>query len=264
MKMLTTYDGSLNAKAALGYGLRKLREEGGSAVILQVFDSGMFIGYGAGPGAEAAARREMAVRFDEAKAIIEETGTGGWIRIEQMDGDPETVTIDYATERHFDVILAPARFKSLMRKAPCPVILFPGNILVPIDATGHAPGAVERIVQEAVATGSKAVVMGVVPVHIYSAAEADEEALNERETASATERLSAELKARGIETASVLRRGYPDEEIMRAMREFSASMIILPTVEDVPSELSKAAGIILDEAETGARTLMLMAGAARG
>jgi len=38
------------------YGLSKLREEGGSAVILQVFDSGMFIGYGEGPGAETAAR----------------------------------------------------------------------------------------------------------------------------------------------------------------------------------------------------------------
>jgi|GEM_PF-4385533 len=48
------------------------------------------------------------------------------------------------------------------------------------------------------------------------------------------------------------------------MREFSTSMIILPTVEDVPSELSKAAEIIQDEVETGARALMLMAGAARG
>lgn len=257
MKILVAYDGTLNAKAALRYGLRKLREEGGSIVVLQVFDTGMFVGYGAGPSAESAARREANGRLEEARAIIAETGITGWIRVEQLDGDPETVTIDYASERHFNAVLAPARFKPIVSRALCPVILFPGHIIVPVDTTGYTRGAVDRIVAEAAETGSKAVIAGIVPVHIYGAAEEAEERRVEAETHAVMDALASELRGRGVDTVAMMRKGYPDEEIMRVMREFSASMIMIPAVEDMPSELSKAVNIIRDEPDTFTKPLLL-------
>ena len=56
MKLLIVYDGTINSKSALKYGLGKLRQEGGRAVVLHVFESNMFVGYGAGPNAEDHAR----------------------------------------------------------------------------------------------------------------------------------------------------------------------------------------------------------------
>jgi nucleotide-binding universal stress UspA family protein len=72
------------------------------------------------------------------------------------------------------------------------------------------------------------------------------------------------LAGRGIETGKILRSGYPDEEILKAADEFSASLIIIAAGGDAPSELSKAAAILLDGPErTGSPVLLLStAGAA--
>ena len=43
--------------------------------------------------------------------------------------------------------------------------------------------------------------------------------------------------------------GYPDEEILKAAEEFAVSLIMLPTGGKTPSELTKAAAILLEEPE---------------
>src|SRR5512143_2830125 len=105
MKILIAYDGSINSKTALEYGLAKLRESGGSAVVLHVFHSEMFVDYGAGPFAEDLARQEAKRYVEEARRIIEEKGTGLTVKLEEREGVPEEEIAGYAGEGAFDVVL---------------------------------------------------------------------------------------------------------------------------------------------------------------
>jgi len=76
MKILVAYDGTLHAKKALRYGIQKLLKTGGDMTVLQVFDSGLFVDYDAGPRAEEMARSESARQLEEAKQIISENAAG--------------------------------------------------------------------------------------------------------------------------------------------------------------------------------------------
>ena len=57
MKVLVAYDGTLQAKDALKYGVEKVKENGGELVALHVFNSNMFVDYDVF-GAEEAGRAE--------------------------------------------------------------------------------------------------------------------------------------------------------------------------------------------------------------
>ena len=70
MKIMVAYDGTLQAKEALAYGMDKAREKGGEVVALHVFNNGLFVDYDATIGAQGAARAEAAQFIDEAKTII--------------------------------------------------------------------------------------------------------------------------------------------------------------------------------------------------
>ena len=133
MKILIAYDGSLNSKTALEYGLNKLRESGGSAVVLHVFHAELFVDYGAGPNAEAHARGEARRHVEAARKIVQEKGAGLSVRVEEREGVPEDEVVAYSREAAFDVILVPPKYKSAARKATCPVIVIPGTIVVPVD-----------------------------------------------------------------------------------------------------------------------------------
>jgi nucleotide-binding universal stress UspA family protein len=61
--------------------------------------------------------------------------------------------------------------------------------------------------------------------------------------------LKKTLADKGIEVLESLRAGYPDEEILKAASEQAVSLILLPSGSTTPSELSKAASILLDESE---------------
>ena len=63
MKVLVEYDGTLQAKEALKYGVEKVKEKGGEVVAFQVFNSSMFVDYDVF-GAEDEGRAE-ALRFAE-------------------------------------------------------------------------------------------------------------------------------------------------------------------------------------------------------
>lgn len=115
MKILVAYDGTLQSKEALISGIGKVREAGGEVVAMQVFDRGLFVGYDAIPFALSVARQEAARHLEEAKGIIEKYGSGIPASLVTTDGDPEEAVLSYAREMHFDTLLCPPRFHSLIR-----------------------------------------------------------------------------------------------------------------------------------------------------
>jgi len=114
MKVLVAYDGTLQAKDALKYGVEKVKNSGGEIVALHVFNSNLFVDYDVS-GAEEAGRAE-ALRFAaEAKKILGETGKGLNTRVIFAEGNPEEETISYARENNVDLLLCPPRYKSIIR-----------------------------------------------------------------------------------------------------------------------------------------------------
>jgi nucleotide-binding universal stress UspA family protein len=135
IKILIAYDGTVNAKTALKYGLKKAGDGQGEIIVLQVFDSSLFVDYDAGPKAEAMARAEAAQHLSDARAIAGETGPLVPARFITEEGDAGQKVLQYAETEHAGLVLVPPRFKSLRSSAPCPVIIVPGTILVPVDNT---------------------------------------------------------------------------------------------------------------------------------
>ena len=88
MKILTLYDGTIQSKTALRYGIAKAKKEGGEVVVLHVFQNSLFIDYDAGPRAEEVSRDEAKRHLQEADKIIRETGQGVSIKVMSVEGDP--------------------------------------------------------------------------------------------------------------------------------------------------------------------------------
>ena len=249
MKILTLYDGTIQSKMALQYGLSKAREKCGEVILLQVFQSGLFVDYDAGPRAEEIARAEAKRHLKDAETIIQEKGQGVAVRIISEEGDPEEELLHATMTEHADLVLASPRYKAVAKKAPCPVYIMPGTILVPVDNSETILADKENIIQEARATGSNILLMGVVPVHLYSPAEKQELEQVKKGTAATVRRIKNALSEQGVDVSEIIRSGYPDEEILKTAEEYSVSLIMLPAGGKTPSELTKAAAILLDEPE---------------
>lgn len=249
MKILTLYDGTLQSKTALQYGINKAREKDGEVVVLHVFQSNLFIDYGAGPGAEELARAEWARHARDAKKIIEDEGSGILIRLQAEEGEPEAELLRCARSEHPDLILATPRYKGVTKAAPCPVYIMPGTILVPVDNSDAALTGLDKIIGEAKATGSKVLLLGIVSIHLYSAAETKELEQVRNSTVAVIKKIKRLLVGQKIEASEIIRSGYPDEEILKTAGEYAVSLIILPGGGKTPSELTKAASILLDEPE---------------
>jgi nucleotide-binding universal stress UspA family protein len=116
MKIMVAYDGTMQAKDALMYGMDKVREKGGEVIAYHVFNSSLFIDYDATPNAEAMARAESTRFVDEAKAIIREKGKGVKASLFTGEGNPEEEVIAFARSEHADVLLCPPRYKSIIKK----------------------------------------------------------------------------------------------------------------------------------------------------
>jgi len=249
MKILVAYDGTVHAKKALRYGIQKLAGSGGDLTVLQVFDSSLFVDYEAGPRAEEMARSEAGRQLEEARKIVSDSGPEVTATFVVEEGKAlEKIASQAAMDRP-DLVLAPPRFKEITNTLTVPVTIVPGTILVPVDNTGSPTANIDVIVREATATGSKVLVLGVVPVHLYSTEERKELERVKKETGAAVKELKKTLGARGIEAIDAIRSGYPDEEILKAAGESAASLILLPSGSTTPSELSKAAAILMDETE---------------
>jgi hypothetical protein len=115
MKIMVAYDGTLQAKEALVYGMDKAREKGGEVVALHVFNNTLFLDYDV-MGAEAMARRDSARFVEEAQALIREKSNGARASIFTTEGDPEEAMISFAKEKRADVLLCPPSFRGIINK----------------------------------------------------------------------------------------------------------------------------------------------------
>jgi len=116
MKIMVAYDGTLQSKEALVYGMEKAREKGGEVVALHVFDSKMFIDYDANVDAEAMARQESARFVEEARSLIREKGNGVRTSLFTTEGNPTEEVISFAKEKKVDLLLCPPKFKAIISK----------------------------------------------------------------------------------------------------------------------------------------------------
>ncbi len=116
MKIMVAYDGTLQAKEALVYGMKKAVEKNGEVVALHVFNAPQFMDYDVTPKAIDAARAEAARFVAEAKAIIREKGNGAKASLYSTDGDPAEAVVDFARTEKVDVLLCPPAFRSIANK----------------------------------------------------------------------------------------------------------------------------------------------------
>jgi nucleotide-binding universal stress UspA family protein len=248
MKILSLYDGTLQSKTALQYGLRKAQEKGDELIVLQVFQSNLFVDYDAGPRAEELARAEAERHRRDAQAIITAAGGKGIsVRVLLEEGDTIEEAVRAAEREQADLILAPLRYKTIVKKTNVAVYLMPGTILVPVDSSDAVKNDLETITREAKAGNSKVLLLGIIPVHLYSPAEQEELAQIQKKTGAVMKQVKKFLNEAGIEVMEVTRMGYPDEEILKVAEEYTVSLIMLPSGGKIPSELSKAAAILLED-----------------
>ena len=113
MKVLVAYDGTLQSKDALKYGVEKVKENGGELVALHVFNSNLYIDYDVF-GAEETGRAASMRFASEAKKILEETGKGLRTRVIVEEGNPEEETINYARENNVDLLLCAPSYKKII------------------------------------------------------------------------------------------------------------------------------------------------------
>jgi nucleotide-binding universal stress UspA family protein len=258
MKIISVYDGTIQSKTALQYGLQKVREKGGEVILLQIFQSSLFVDYGAGPKAEELARAEASSHLRDAEKIILESGQGLHARILSEDGDPEVAILRIAETEHADLILASPRYKGISLKANCPVHIMPGTILVPVDSSELRSFDTNSIIAEAKATGSRILLLGIIPVHLYSAGEKKELSEVKKGVLASLKKIKIALSEQGADVAEIVRSGYPDEEIIQAAKDQFVSLILLPAGSKTPSELTKAAAILLDEPERVPMPILLL------
>jgi nucleotide-binding universal stress UspA family protein len=217
------------------------------------------VDYDAGPRAEEIARAETARHRRDAETLINEAGRHEIrVRVLSEEGDAIEEALRISAAEKADLVLATPRYKALVKKASCPVYIMPGLILVPVDNSDMLLQDRENILAEARATGSKILLLGIVPLHLYNAEEKKELDQVSRGTAAMLKLMRESLTGKGVEVAEVLRSGYPDEEILKAADEYAVSLIMLPAGGKTPSELTKAASILLDEPERARMPIELM------
>jgi len=116
MKIMVAYDGTLQAKEALVYGMDKVREKGGEVVALHVFNNSMFIDYDATIGAQGIAKAEAEQFINEAKTIIRDKGKGVKASLYSTEGNPTEEMISFAKSEKVDVLLCPPKFTKIINK----------------------------------------------------------------------------------------------------------------------------------------------------
>lgn len=115
MKILVAYDGSINSKNALRYGIKKVSAAGGELIALNVFTGSTFVGYDAVPGCGESAYGQAMQHLDEAASIIRKEGKGIKASTILADGYPEEEIVNAAIEEKADLLLCPSKYKSVRK-----------------------------------------------------------------------------------------------------------------------------------------------------
>lgn len=217
-------------------------------MVLSVFPAGLFSGYD-GMHAESRARREYAASLEEARTMLKTYGKGLEVSLYSAEGDPEEAIVATAESEQVDIILITPRYRRVMNKTSIPIAVVPGTLLLPVDSSREALSIVEQVAGESRESGSAVVVLGIIPVHLYSRSEAQELETVHQRTVATLDRVSAALRERGVNVRTMVRSGYPDDEIIRAASEVSASTIIFSGGGITPSELRKAAHVLMTDRE---------------
>ncbi len=124
MKILVAYDGTLNAKDVLRYGVFKAKTLRGQLDVLHVVDSLSLQEY-QGIDAEERAKQESEHYLEEVKKIIDEAGKGLRVSFVTAEGDAKEEIISYIKENKINLLLVPQRYAAIAKKAPCQVSVVP-------------------------------------------------------------------------------------------------------------------------------------------
>ncbi len=116
MKIMVAYDGTLQAKEALLYGIEKARESSGEVLALHIFNNRLFIDYDASVDAEARARQEYSRFVEEAKSLIRAKANGVRTSLFTADGNPEETVVSFAKEKKVGLLLCPPKFMGIINK----------------------------------------------------------------------------------------------------------------------------------------------------
>jgi nucleotide-binding universal stress UspA family protein len=116
MKIMVAYDGTLQAKDALKYGIGRAKEKNAELIVSGVFDTGMFFAYEASRDARDEARTETTRFVSEAEEILRAKGAGVKASLVTMEGNPEREVLAFAKQENVDVLLCPPRFSALISK----------------------------------------------------------------------------------------------------------------------------------------------------
>src|SRR5512147_2935093 len=114
MKVLVAVDESLDAQAAVRYGIQKVCELGGELITLHVFPKHLFDDQDTGQKAEQISRRQSLDHLEGALKVIRESGRNIRTRLVMADGYPEETISEYANAEDVDLIVSPPRFDSLI------------------------------------------------------------------------------------------------------------------------------------------------------
>lgn len=247
MKIMTVYDGTAYGMTALRYAVTKARDKGAELTAVHVFDRDMFVVYDAVPRVEEVARNEASRHLAEAEEVLRAEAQGIKVTLIEVEGNPEREIVKLAKEEGADLVFVPPRYRSVRKKSSCPVSVVPGTILVPVDHVTGSVANLDQLVAEAKATGSTVLLLGVIPVHIYSKDEQDELNKITVQTTVTVKGLWKMLVEQGVEAKEITRAGYPDEEIMKAADDNNISMIVFLAGSKKPSELAKAERVVRDE-----------------
>src|SRR5271169_6453658 len=97
MRILAVYDGTLNSKDVVRYGLFRAKTTSGELHVINVLNSALISEY-AGFNAEETARRELSYYLTDAENIIAQAGKGIRVSFTTMEGIPEEEFLEYARE----------------------------------------------------------------------------------------------------------------------------------------------------------------------
>lgn len=120
------------------------------------------------------------------------------------------------------------------------------KILVAVDNTIPSKDAIKYAINIAKATDSRLVVLGIIPIHLYNKWERELEVVEEA-TKKALDLMKEMSERSGVKVITMIRSGYPDEEIIKVSTECDVSMVIISSGKGDNSELCKAATILLNE-----------------
>lgn len=124
MRILAAYDGTLNAKDVLRYGLYRIKTTGGELKVLQMLDSD-FVKDFEGFETYDALRSEASRHLDDARRVIAESGKGQRVELLSCECGLEHELITYAQEGRFDLILVPEKFAGIARQSLSKVSVVP-------------------------------------------------------------------------------------------------------------------------------------------